>query len=126
MAYTGGIRYLSVPGPAKWEQDIISPWKAANNNTGSLVMEVLVRDITDIKQGALFLMDILDSSLDQHFKYVLVGSSKSTPHSGREYYALIVAPLEQQDTNMYKRVGVASMYEQQIGVSGSGTKGYIC
>jgi len=132
MAYAGGIRYMHVPGGAewaKWEQDIVSPWKKARNKNDPLELEVLVRDLEDNKRQrrALIFSDEPGRAFDSSpFKCVVVGSSNPLTQSrGREYYVLIVTPLGQRGSNIYERAGVGRLYEQQIVWNKAGIKAYI-
>lgn len=131
MAYAGAIRYMDVPlGGAEWtqwKQDIVSPWKEARNDNNALLeLEVLVRDLKDIKPGALIFLDEPSRTFDHPFKCVIVGSSKASNQSkGQVYYLLIVTPLSQREEYIYERAGVACLHKHQIVLDQPGTKAYI-
>jgi hypothetical protein len=120
MAYTGSIRYLNIPGGGvewdQWGQDIISPWKHATDGVKvSPQLQAIVRDIDVVEPGAQIFLDEPNRTFGRPFKCVIVGSSKtSTQGRYREYYALIVIPVDQGEGNFYERAGVAFLHHHQI------------
>ncbi|KAH9205286.1 hypothetical protein DL95DRAFT_348558, partial [Leptodontidium sp. 2 PMI_412] len=131
MAYAGGIRYMNVPlgGAewAEWEQDIVYSWKnGRNDNNAVLELEVLVRDLKDIKPGALIFRDEPSRDFGFPFKCVIVGSSNASNQSkGQVYYVLIVTLLSQREAKIYERAGVACLHKQQIAFDKPGMKAYM-
>ncbi|KAG9228280.1 hypothetical protein BJ875DRAFT_490028 [Amylocarpus encephaloides] len=131
MAYAGGIRYMNVPFGgaewAEWEQDIVKTWKKGrNDNNAVLELEVLVRDLKDIKPGTLIFRDEPSRNFDFPFKCVIVGSSNASNQSkGQVYYVLIVTLLSQREAKIYERTGVACLHKQQIAFDKPETKAYM-
>ena len=128
MAYKGEIRYMSVPsGGVEWDlwaQEIVSPWQQAKkDNEATLELEVIVRDLRPIPPGSRVFLDEPSLNDDRSFKCVIVGSSnESSIGKGQVYHTLVVAPLHQDEVNVYERAGVASIHEHHIVLDKPGTK----
>jgi hypothetical protein len=138
MAYAGDIRFMDVPfGEVEWDQwdqDIISPWKKAQDNIQlPLQLEVLVRDLIPIPPSSRVFLDEGGLRSALHFKCVIIGSSKtSTQGKARVYYVLIVTPLShgaspllREEVQVYERAGVARLQEHHIVLDKPGVKAHL-
>lgn len=133
MAFAGDIKYMNVPFGGvdwdPWEQDIISPWKDPKNENPPLKLEVLVRNLKDIRPGAMIFRDEPGRTFKYPFKCVVVGSSNARNQSkGQVYYVLIVtpSPFEKPEVDLYERAGVGVLHRQQIGFEEPAMRGWVC
>lgn len=129
MAYTGGICYMNVPfGEVSWNKEITSPFSdntSQGNKSGVPVINAQAWDLVDPEEHILFL-DEPNRTYESSFKCVIVGTSKgltsdqdlqSASDQEHTYYVLIISLFEDGQPSLYKRVGVAELEQQHIGMS---------
>lgn len=124
MAYDGPIKYMEVPGgEVDWADDIISPFKTGNVETGidsqaRLEIQAQIHDIVDGDAVRLY-FDEETRSPDRKTKCVIVGWKDGLN------YVLLVASLEGDPIGVYQRVGVGILNDRQIVLDQWGAKARI-
>ncbi|KAF2468329.1 HET-domain-containing protein [Lindgomyces ingoldianus] len=120
MAYDGGIKYMDVPfGKVVWNEDVSSPFKAGNLDSGAegrlpLDIEAPICGLNEDANRHLIL-DEPGCNLTKPLKCVIIGSNQdSEQDKNRVHYVLVVTLVFRGLTRIYERVGVGILNSEQI------------
>jgi len=126
MAYDGGIKYMDVPfGKVTWNEDISSPFKAGNLDSGAegrlpLDIEAPICGLHEDANRHLIL-DEPGRNFTRPLKCVIIGSNQhSEQDENRLHYVLVVTLIFRDASRIYERVGVGILNNKQIVQAGLG------